>query len=92
MAVQLTIPFEALLEAIENLSPEEKAVIATLVQPTSELPSLTADEKLRRLQAVMVTAAPGNASPSGVRIGMTTTGGKAFVDTKISLIALTERA
>lgn len=59
MAVQLTIPFEALLEAIENLSPEEKAVIATLVQPTSELPSLTADEKLRRLQAVMVTAAPG---------------------------------
>jgi hypothetical protein len=59
MAVQLTIQFEALLEAIENLSPEEKAVIATLVQPTSELPSLTADEKLRRLQAVMVTATPG---------------------------------
>lgn len=59
MTVQLTIPFEALLEAIENLSPEEKAVIASLVQPPSEPPALTADEKLRRLQAVMVTTAPG---------------------------------
>jgi predicted dinucleotide-binding enzyme len=59
MAVQLTIPFEALLEAIEHLTPEEKAVIAHLVQPPTELPAMTTDEKWRRLQSVMIAAAPG---------------------------------
>lgn len=59
MTVQLTIPFEALLEAIENLTPEEKAVVARLVQPPAELPALNAEEKWQRLQAVMIATAPG---------------------------------
>ena len=52
--VQLAIPYETLLELVEQLSPEQQQDLVRHLQQRALQRDLTVDEKMRRLRAVQV--------------------------------------